>query len=158
MSYWMFDNRLPPRVQKQVPRVQNHFNIERPQAPRVLVPRTAITAHPVSHRTGARHKPAPTTAPPKVPPMAPPDVTKQPIAHPNLSRALIVQPSQAVNRKYPSKLLELWCTPAPQVLESLPVLDEESGKLLEHKQLQRHPTLKYMWDTSYLNELGRLFQ
>jgi len=34
----------------------------------------------------------------------------------------------------------------------------ESGKLLEHKQLRRHPRLKKTWDTSYANELGRLCQ
>ena len=43
-------------------------------------------------------------------------------------------------------------------MEALPILDEESGKILEQKKLQQHPTLKDMWDTSYSNKLGRLFQ
>ena len=67
--------------------------------------------------------------------MAPTDVLEQPVDHRNRSRDLKVQPSQSANRKYPSELLELWCTPALQVMEALPVLDEESGKLLERKQL-----------------------
>ena len=122
------------------------------------MPRPDITAQPVAHHTRAQYKPAPPTAPPKVPPMASPAVPKQPVAHHTQSRALTVQQSQAANPKYPSDLLQLWYTPAPQVLEDPPVLDEESGKLLEHKQLQLHPTLKYTWDTSYLNELGKLCQ
>ena len=40
----------------------------------------------------------------------------------------------------------------------LPVLDVESGKLLEHKQLRRHPCPKKAWDTFYANEIGRLCQ
>jgi hypothetical protein len=39
-----------------------------------------------------------------------------------------------------------------------PVLDETTGKLLEHRQLRRHPSYKKTWDTSYANELGRLCQ
>ena len=90
--------------------------------------------------------------------MAPSDVLKQPVAHRTRYRALTVQPYQAANRKYTRYLLELWCTPAPPVLEAMPVLDEESGKLLEHMQLRRHPRLKDTWDTSYSNELGILCQ
>ena len=73
--------RLPPRVHPPVPRVKNPANIERPQAPRVLVPRPAMPAQPVAHRTHARHKLYPPAAPPKVPPMEPPDVPEQPVAH-----------------------------------------------------------------------------
>ena len=43
-------------------------------------------------------------------------------------------------------------------MEALSVLDGQSGKLLEHRQLRRHLTLKETWDTSYSNELGRLCQ
>ena len=69
-----------------------------------------------------------------------------------------MQPYQVAHRKYPRDLLDLWCTPAPPVMEPLPVLDKEPGKLLEHRQLRRHPRLKDTWDTSYSNELGRLCQ
>ena len=74
--------------------------------------------------------------------MAPPAVLEQTVDHRTQYRALTVQPSQAANSKYPSEVLELCCTPAPQVLEALPVLDEESGNILEHRQLRRHPRLK----------------
>ena len=39
-----------------------------------------------------------------------------------------------------------------------PVLDAESGKLLEHCQLQKHPAYKEVWDKLYANKLGRLCQ
>ena len=47
---------------------------------------------------------------------------------------------------------------AANLLTDLPVLDEEYGKLLEHRQLHRHPRLKKTWDTSYANKLGWLCQ
>eukprot|EP00804_Cyclotella_cryptica_P029532 CCRYP_011301-RB/>CCRYP_011301-RB protein AED:0.42 eAED:0.72 QI:0/-1/0/1/-1/0/1/0/198 len=40
----------------------------------------------------------------------------------------------------------------------MPVLDQDTGQLLEHKQLRRHPKHKTTWDASYSNELGRLCQ
>eukprot|EP00804_Cyclotella_cryptica_P026595 CCRYP_014017-RA/>CCRYP_014017-RA protein AED:0.45 eAED:0.39 QI:0/-1/0/1/-1/1/1/0/134 len=41
---------------------------------------------------------------------------------------------------------------------AMPILDQDTGQLLEHKQLRRHPKHKATWDTSYSNELGRLCQ
>ena len=41
---------------------------------------------------------------------------------------------------------------------ALPVLDEDTGDLLGHCQLRRHPKYKAIWDTSYADELGRLCQ
>jgi hypothetical protein len=41
---------------------------------------------------------------------------------------------------------------------AMPVLDQDTGQLLEHKQLRRHPKHKTTWDTSYSHELGRLCQ
>ena len=37
----------------------------------------------------------------------------------------------------------------------MPVLDQDTGQSLEHRQLRRHPKYKDTWDTSYANELGR---
>ena len=45
---------------------------------------------------------------------------------------------------------------AVSLLAALPVLNVESGKMLEHKQLQQHLRLKKTLDTSYANELGHL--
>eukprot|EP00804_Cyclotella_cryptica_P003563 CCRYP_002179-RA/>CCRYP_002179-RA protein AED:0.44 eAED:0.44 QI:0/-1/0/1/-1/1/1/0/111 len=41
---------------------------------------------------------------------------------------------------------------------AMPVLDQDTGQTLEHRQLCRHPKHKATWDTSYSNELGRLCQ
>jgi hypothetical protein len=41
---------------------------------------------------------------------------------------------------------------------ALPVLDQDTGQTLEHRQLRRHPKYKDVWDTSYADELGRLCQ
>ena len=40
----------------------------------------------------------------------------------------------------------------------MPVLDKETGKTLELRQLRTHPKYKDTWNTSYCNELGRLCQ
>jgi hypothetical protein len=42
---------------------------------------------------------------------------------------------------------------AVSLLTALPVLNKDSGELLEHRQLCCHPRLKNMWDTSYINKL-----
>jgi hypothetical protein len=41
---------------------------------------------------------------------------------------------------------------------SLAILDQESGQLFEHCQLQRDPHYNQVWDRSYSNELRRLCQ
>ena len=41
---------------------------------------------------------------------------------------------------------------------ALSFLDSATGEFLEHCQLLRDPRYKTTWDTSYANELGRLFQ
>jgi hypothetical protein len=40
----------------------------------------------------------------------------------------------------------------------LAILDQESGQLLEHRQLRRDPCYKEDWDHSYSNEFGCLCQ
>jgi hypothetical protein len=39
-------------------------------------------------------------------------------------------------------------------MEALSVLDRDTGKFLEHRQLRTDPKYKPTWDTSYANELG----
>ena len=41
---------------------------------------------------------------------------------------------------------------------AVPIIDQETGESLEHRQLRKHPKYKQVWDTSYANELGRLCQ
>ena len=43
-------------------------------------------------------------------------------------------------------------------LLAAPVMDEETGEMLEFRQLRSHPKYKKIWDTYYANELGRLCQ
>ena len=40
----------------------------------------------------------------------------------------------------------------------MPVLDKTSGQSLQYRQLRKHPKFAYISNTSYANELGRLFQ
>ena len=87
---------------------------------------------PVAHRTCSARAQEPTSDPTTGAPTSP----TQPVAQRTRSRYSL----------------------AANLLAALPVLDEESGKLLEHRQLRRHPRLKETWDTSYANELGRLCQ
>ena len=43
-------------------------------------------------------------------------------------------------------------------LLTVPVMDEETGEMLEFRQLRSNLKYKKIWDTSYANELGRLCQ
>ena len=86
----------------------------------------------------------------------------KPVAHRTRSAttnsALHVSNENTVHRKYPRKLLDLWCTPAHLGSAAMPDLDEETGQSLEFCQLQRHSKCKDTWAVSYSNELGRLCQ
>ena len=68
------------------------------------------------------------------------------------------QPVLAAQRKYPVKLINLWCTPRPEEHTAMPLLDNETGESLEYIQLFCHPKYKEVWNKSYSNELGRLLQ
>ena len=89
-------------------------------------------------------------------------MTEQPVPHRTRYRTtqqtLRVQPVLVVQRKYPEKLLNLWCTPKPEEHTSIPFLDSETGESLEYIQPFRHPKYKKVCNTSYSNELGRFFQ
>ena len=39
-----------------------------------------------------------------------------------------------------------------------PVLDEETGQLMEYRQLRKHPKYAANWTTSYSNEMSRICQ
>lgn len=66
----------------------------------------------------------------------------EPIAHRTRSRTKVDQVVTAVVKDL------LACS----------VMDEDTGELLEFRQLRKHPKYKKIWDTSYANELGRLCQ
>ena len=47
---------------------------------------------------------------------------------------------------------------ANSIEKAFPVLDPETGQLLEYRQLLRHPKFKDAWNISAANEFGRLAQ
>ncbi len=49
-------------------------------------------------------------------------------------------------------------TNKPTTAVAFSVLDHETGKFLEHRQLRRDPKQKCTWDKSYANKFGRLCQ
>jgi hypothetical protein len=45
-----------------------------------------------------------------------------------------------------------------EVQQALAVMDKETGKLLNYRQLMRHPTYKKVWGTLAANKFGQLAQ
>eukprot|EP00804_Cyclotella_cryptica_P015403 CCRYP_008023-RA/>CCRYP_008023-RA protein AED:0.29 eAED:0.29 QI:0/-1/0/1/-1/1/1/0/379 len=122
----------PPRVQALPPRVP-------PEAPirdttLHLTPTTAWQTVPEHTRRGV------------------PTTIDQPIAARTRARLRAIDPS----RNSFAALADT--TDNESVGTAMPVLDQDTGQLLEHKQLRRHPKHKATCDTSYSNELGRLCQ
>ena len=138
-----------PRVEPPAPRVQT-------PPPRVLPPALPRVQLPVEQNT---HPVAAQTRPRQLKPTTSQD---EPVAHHNQSQNieeyLTINPAQAYQRKYPRKLMDLWCTPLTPDLAAVPVLRKETGKTLEFRQLRTHPKYKETWNISYCNELVRLCQ
>ena len=134
----------PPRAHAPPPRVLP------PALPRVQLPVEPDT-QPVDTQTRSHQTPST----PK--PTIPPDST---VAHHTRSRkieeALPINHSQASQRKYPSEFIDLWCMPLPTDLAAMPVLDKETFKNMDFRQLHNHPKYKEIWNTSHCNELVRL--
>ena len=63
--------------------------------------------------------------------------------------ASAVTPPQAAQRRYPAKFLQRL---------AMPVLDETFVQSLQYRQLRKHPKFAHIWNTSYANELGQLYQ
>ena len=70
------------------------------------------------------------------------------MAHRTRSRITLTSHYYAI-RKYPSDFITNW---------DFSVIDATTGQTLEHQQLRKHPDYKDVWDLSYSNELGRLYQ
>ena len=92
--------------------------------------------------------------------LEPAKMTEQPVVHRTRYRTtqqtLRVQPVLAAQRKYPGKLLNLWCTPKPEEYTAMTFLDNETGESLEYSQLICHPKYTKVWNTSYSNGLLRI--
>ena len=101
-----------------------------------------------------------TVTPPRVVPVDIADETHEPVAHRTRSR---VSALYTASRIFPLESIERWA--ASKVLHvnqrkilDLSVLDTETSQTLEHRALRRQPRLAATWNTSYINELGRLCQ
>ena len=132
------------------------------QAPAPRVPRILPTVLPVPQNVLLDPQPVAKQICSREVPSLPQPATSssEPVAHRTRSRApgaLSIHPAQASQRKYPKELLALWCTPLPDMAEML-VLDKETGKTLEYRQLRNHPKYKDVWKNSYCNEFGQLCQ
>ncbi len=128
----------------------------RPQPPRVVAPT----------------KPGiPVPPPPKLPAQPSPRVADPPtpIAHRTRSQRIPPQPGlgEAVAHRTRSKIALIVAAMAAQGQQSsafsalnlsAAVLDHDTGKALEYRQLRKHPKLGTIWNKSYANELGRLCQ
>ena len=55
----------------------------------------------------------------------------------------------AAARRYPAAIFQYL---------ALPVLDKETGKLLEYRQVRNNPIYSPIWNPSYANKLGGLCQ
>jgi hypothetical protein len=69
-----------------------------------------------------------------------------------------VTPAHASSHKYPSAFITHWVFSACTINRAASVFDENLGNFLEWRQLQTHPTLFIIWNTSYANKLGCLCQ
>ena len=83
----------------------------------------------------------------------PPAGQEEPVARRTRSRiqrqANIVTPAMAASCRYPAAIFQYL---------ALPVLDKETGKLLEYRQIQKDKRYAPIWNPSYANELGQLCQ
>ena len=79
----------------------------------------------------------------------PPPIQEEPIARRTQSQiqiqSNIVTLAKAASRRYPAAIFQYL---------ALPVLDKETGKLLEYCQIRKDPKYALIWNPSYANELG----
>ena len=61
----------------------------------------------------------------------------------------VITPARAAKRRYPAQFL--------QSMEMI-ILDKTSGKILEYRQLCKHLKFAHIWNISYANKLGQLYQ
>ena len=105
------------------------------------VPTKTIDDSPIAYRT--RSKTAiPNSAPPRVVhPMVNKPIARRTRAQ-TQSQYHIITTAQALQRKYPSHFLHHLVQP---------VLEKESGKLLEYRHLRQYPRYAQLCNTSYPN-------
>lgn len=173
----------PPKQKEQaLPRVRDNATVPRvhnqPSVPRVPPTTTPIATvpirihqrkrrslshltHPINHPTlppaaSTRSKTAASRAAQKPPT---PSRLRQPTAS---SRSKTTRRAHAVMRlpkgTADAKFLRAFQKLEQDVEQAMHVLDKESGKLLNYRQLLQHPKYKKEWSLSSANEFGRLAQ
>ena len=149
----------PETVPAPAPRVVSHTTLKKPEptaappSPPPTPPRvsaaTLLTDAPIPWRTVPTRATARVTHPVADLPVA--SRTRQAL------RSATTNAFAAFAEDEPNDTAILPTSPATTPM-AMPVLDHDTGKTLEHRQLRRHPKYKDIWDASYSNELGRLCQ
>ena len=146
----------PPTPHVQAPRLHTTMTPTDPflrvdmVSPTVAVNRSGCDKdEPIAHCTRAIQV---TPMPSKPLPLVPGPVvkrTRSQTAVQGLAHHVVVDPFQTAQQCFPREFLLDW---------DMPVMENVSGETLEHCKLQSHPKSKNIWNTSYSNDLGQLFQ
>ena len=149
--------RLYPKAHHPYPRVRQPSPWVEPPSPRVqypppsvlptTLPRVQLPVEPNIQPVAARTRSSQTSST-----LKPTTSPEKPVVHhthsQKIEEALTIKPAQASRCKYPSEIIDLWCMPVPPDLAAMPVLDKETGKTLEFRQLFSHLKYKDTWNTS----------
>eukprot|EP00804_Cyclotella_cryptica_P016154 CCRYP_004249-RA/>CCRYP_004249-RA protein AED:0.38 eAED:0.38 QI:0/0/0/1/0/0/3/0/604 len=129
---------LPPAIPPvPIPRATRHITTRRRHSARI--------SRPLSADTPARNTRSHTAAVAKL--AVPPALNTR-------SRASRIPPPTPITKRQPSRLTRM----ENEVHKALAVLDNSTGKLLNYRQLLRHPVYQGDWTISSANEFGRLAQ
>ena len=77
------------------------------------------------------------------------NMSRLPITHSRQPLANLIAPTNSALQKSPMDIINKW---------SMPVLDKDTGQLMEYHQLRKHPKFSDIWNTSWSNEMGYLCQ
>eukprot|EP00956_Cyclotella_meneghiniana_P024798 scaffold50421_cov81-Cyclotella_meneghiniana.AAC.3 len=154
----------------QVPRVAeqptNNVQTDGQPVPRVANPLQHIARRAAIQRTAARRRRPQESSPPVNLPNQPPAlstrsrVTAAAAAPPSArtrTKSRLHQPTlSSRNKRRQANAVRALDNLEDKIAQAMAVLDEDSGKLLNYRQLLRHPKYKSEWKQSSANEFGRL--
>ena len=165
------DNESSPRVselhQQSEGSDNNVHQIDKEKIPTVVNGRRELVRQGIPDTAMTQQLPPPRVATTSVEPQAPPNNNapvvptpiqqseNQPIAHRTRSRqplaniTNIITPARAAQRRFPLAILTKW---------AMPVLNEDTGQMMNYRQLLQHPSFSKVWNKSGSNEFGRLLQ
>ena len=137
----------PVQPHASLPRVFIPMPNEDLSAPRV--PSTRERYDPIERHTRSRIRHTVDPPPPRVDKATDPGPIDRSNRSQTTSMANSTNLAQADKRRYPAQFL--------QSMEMI-ILDKTSGQLLEYRQLCKHPKFAHIWNISYANKLGQLYQ